>query len=328
MAVRYTVTSFTAERADQPDPQIQQFLQFYESMGVPELHELSPEEARAVQEQFAQVGPDIDLQTVEDRTIDGPDGEIPVRLYDPREDDTETPVIVYFHGGGFVVGSLDTHDGPCRKLAAETGYPVVSVDYRLAPENPFPAGLHDSYAALEWVSDAAEEIGVDAEQVVVAGDSAGGNFAAAVSLLSRDWNGPDIAGQVLVYPVTGDPRETVAYDENAEGYFLTSETMEWFHDQYMDDRIHEGNVYAFPRRCADLSGLPPATIVTAGFDPLRDDGAAYASRLEDAGVDVTHHNYEGMIHGFFNMIADPVDVDVAHDAYDAIVADIEGMVGS
>jgi acetyl esterase len=319
------MTEIAATRGAEPDAQVKQFLQLYESMDVPELHELSPPQAREVQEQLSQAEPDIELPTIEDRTIDGPDGEIPVRLYDPREDDKETPLIVFFHGGGFVVGSLDTHDGPCRKLAAESGYPVLSVDYRLAPEHPFPAGLNDCYAAVEWASEADNELGTDG-RVVVAGDSAGANFAAGVSLLGRDRGGPEIAAQILVYPVAGDATETESYEQNSEGYFLTAETMEWFHDQYVEDDIDEGNIYASPRLAADLSELPPATVITAGFDPLRDDGAAYAQRLADAGVPVEHHNFEGMIHGFFNMIADPVDIDAAHDAYDAVVDDLEEMV--
>ena len=316
------MTELTATRAAEPDPQVQQFLQLYESMDVPELHELTPPQAREVQEQLSQAEPDIDLPIIEDRSIDGPGGEIPIRLYDPRTDDEQRPLLVYFHGGGFVVGSLDTHDGVCRKLAAETGYPVVSVDYRLAPEHPFPAGLTDCYAAVEWAAGAGEELDTDG-RVVVAGDSAGANLAAGVSLLSRDRDGPDIAAQILVYPVTGDATETEAYEQNGEGYFLTTETMEWFHEQYVDDDIDEGNIYASPRLAADLSHLPPATVVTAGFDPLRDDGTAYAQRLADAGNEVRHHNFDGMIHGFFNMIADPVDIDAAHDAYDAVIDDLE-----
>ena len=316
------MTELTATRAAEPDPQVQQFLQLYESMDVPQLHELSPPQAREVQEQLSQANPDIDLPTIEDRSIDGPDGEIPIRVYDPRSDDEQTPLLVFFHGGGFVVGSLDTHDGVCRKLADETGYPVVSVDYRLAPEHPFPAGLNDCYAAVEWAAGASDELNTDG-RLVVAGDSAGANLAAGVSLLSRDRDGPDIAAQILVYPVAGDATETEAYEQNGEGYFLTSETMEWFHDQYVGDDIDEGNIYASPRLAADLSNLPPATVITAGFDPLRDDGTAYAGRLADAGNEVTHHNFDGMIHGFFNMIADPVDIDAAHDAYDAVVTDLE-----
>ncbi|MFW5973928.1 MAG: alpha/beta hydrolase, partial [Natrialbaceae archaeon] len=288
-------------------------------------HELSPMEAREMRAEMASMDPGIDLPTVEDRGIDGPAGTIPVRLYDPRESVAESPLIVFFHGGGWVIGDLDTHDGPCRKLAAETGYPVVSVDYRLAPEHPFPAGLRDCYAALEWAAESSSDLGVDPERIVLAGDSAGGNLAAAVSMLSRDRGGPAVAAQVLVYPATGDATATAAYEENGEGYFLTTETMAWFHDLYIDDEIDDGNVYAHPRLAADLSGLPPATVVTAGFDPLRDDGVAYANRLAEAGVPVEHRNYEGMIHGFFNMIAEPVNLDAAHDAYEFIAAQLSSL---
>lgn len=317
---------FSASRATAPDPQVQAFLQLYESMELPELHELPVEEARKAQEQLSTMNPGIDLATVEDRSINGPAGEIPVRLYDPREGESENgPLILYFHGGGWVVGSLDTHDAPCRKLASETGYPVASVDYRLAPEHPFPAGLKDCYSALEWASDAGEALGIDPGKIVVVGDSAGANLAAAVSLLSRDRDGPEIAAQVLVYPATGDATETRSFEESAEGYFLTRETMEWFHDQYIADEIDNGNIYAHPRLAADLSGLPPATIITAGFDPLRDDGAAYANRLFEADVPVEYRNFEGMIHGFFNMIADPVNLDAAHEAYELIAAELSQL---
>ena len=314
------MATFTATRGDEPDPQVQAFLELYDSMDVPELHELSPTEAREMRAELADMDPGIDLPTVEGRGIEGPAGEIPVRLYDPRESATESPLIVFFHGGGWVIGDLDTHDGPCRKLAAETGYPVVSVDYRLAPEHPFPAGLRDCYAALEWAVAAAPDLDVDPERIVLAGDSAGANLATAVSMLARDRDGPEIAAQVLVYPSTGDATATAAYEENGEGYFLTTETMEWFHDLYIDDEIHDGNVYAHPQLAADLSGLPPATVITAGFDPLRDDGVAYANRLAEAGVPVEHRNYEGMIHGFFEMIAEPVNLNAANDAYEFVAA--------
>lgn len=313
------MTEYTASRAAEPDPQVQSFLQLYESMDPPELHELSPQEAREAYEQLSATAPDIEVAHVEERRLDGPDGEIPSRLYDPRESrEGADPLLLFFHGGGWVVGSLDSYDGPCLKLAAETGYPVLSVDYRLAPEHPFPAGLRDCYSALEWAAENASQLGVDPERIVVAGDSAGGNLATAVSLLSRDRGGPEIAAQVLVYPATGDATKTAAYEENSEGYFLTGETMQWFHDQYVPDEIDDGNIYAHPRLAADLSGLPPATVITAGFDPLRDDGAAYAQRLADDGIPVEFHNFEGMIHGFFNMIADPVNLTTAHEAYEVI----------
>jgi acetyl esterase len=318
------MTDITPTRAAEPNADVQEFLNLYNSMDIPELHELPPEQARQVQEEFATASPDVDLASVEDRTVEGPDGEVPIRVYDPREDpDGDDPLVLYFHGGGFVVGSIETHDGPCRKLAAETGYPVVSVDYRLAPEEPFPAGLKDCYASLEWAAEEAADLGADPERIVVAGDSAGGNLATAVAMLARNNDGPEIAYQVLVYPVAGDARGTEAYDENSEGYFLTAELMEWFHGQYFEDDIDQGNVYAHPRLSRDLSGLPPATVITAGYDPLRDDGATYAEQLVADGVDVSYHNFEGMIHGFFNMIAPPADLSGAQNAYDAVVADLD-----
>lgn len=312
-------------RAEQPNPEVQTFLQLYESMEMPELHELTADLAREIfEQQLAVVEVDEAIATVADGTFDGPAGAVPYRLYDPREDPEGTdPIVLYFHGGGFVVGSLDTHDGPCRKLAAETGYPVCSIDYRLAPEHHFPAAVEDCYAAIEWLAGTATSFDADPQRLVVAGDSAGGNLAASTSLLARDRDGPDIARQVLIYPVTGDARETESYRKNAEGYFLTAETMDWFVDCYFETEIDQGNIYAAPRRAYDLSGLPPATIVTAGYDPLRDDGAAYARRLADADVPIEYRNFDGLIHGFWNMIGGMVDIDKAHTAYEYVAETLE-----
>jgi acetyl esterase len=312
------MTGFSPSRASAPDPDVQLFLDLYNSLDMPDLHERSPQQARQLFDEFAAGPADIPLPSVEDRTIPGPAGELSVRVYDPREAGRERPLVLFFHGGGFAMGSVDTHDGPCRKLAVETGYPVVSVDYRLAPEHPFPAALRDSYAALEWAAASAPALDADPDRLVVAGDSAGGNLAAATALLARNRDGPDIAQQVLVYPVTGDAVETDSYEENAEGYFLTADLMDWYRDLYLADDIAEGNVYARPRLCRDLSGLPPATVLTAGFDPLRDDGAAYAGRLAEAGVPVSYHNFPGLIHGFFNMISDPVRLENAIAAHDVV----------
>ena len=312
------MTAFSPTRADEPDPGVQSFLELYRSMDMPDLHERSPQQARQLFDEFTAGPADISLPSVEDRTIPGPAGEIPVRVYDPRESARERPLVVFFHGGGFAMGSVDTHDGPCRRLARETGYPVVSVDYRLAPEHPFPAALRDSYAALEWATATATTLHADPDRLVVAGDSAGGNLAAATALLARDRDGPDIAHQLLVYPVTGNAPEMDSYAENAEGYFLTADLMDWYRDLYLEDDIRAGNVYARPRLCRDLSGLPPATVLTAGFDPLRDDGAAYAERLDQAEVPVSYHNFPGLIHGFFNMISDPVRIESAVAAYNVV----------
>lgn len=317
----------TPSRAPEPHPDVRRFLELYNSLDTPEFTEVSAEEARRMFDEMRVGGePAVDLESVEDRTIDGPDGEVPIRIYEPRTDDErgdgDRPLLVYFHGGGWVIGSIETHDNTCRKLAATTGYPVVSVDYRLAPEHPFPAGLEDCYAALEWAAEAAPELDADPNRLVVAGDSAGGNLAAATALLARDRGGPEIAYQLLVYPSTGDVAATDAHEENGEGYFLTTADMTWFRGHYFEREIDQRNVYALPRLANDLSGLPPATVMTAGFDPLRDDGAAYARRLEDADVPVTYRNYDDMIHGFFGMIAEPVNLDRAHAAHDEAADDL------
>lgn len=319
-------------RAEEPHPHVQRFLEMYESLDTPSFDEVSPQEARAQFERMRAGGdPDVEVASVEDRTIDGAGGEVAIRIYDPDAegdgdggDETgNRPFVVYFHGGGWVVGSIETHDHVCRNLADQTGYPVASVDYGLAPEHPFPEGLLDCYAALEWAAESAPAFGGDPERIVLAGDSAGAALAAGTTLLARDRGGPSIAYQVLVYPGTGDVTETVAYEENGEDYFLTAEDMAWFRGHYFGREVDQGNVYAMPRLAHDLSGLPPATIVTAGFDPLRDDGAAYADRLEESGVPVSTHHYPAMIHGFFSMISPPVDLEAAHDAHAAVVADLE-----
>ncbi len=317
----------TPTRADEPHPDVQAFLELYESLDAPEFSEISPQEAREMfDEMRVTEEPDIELASVEDRTIDGPHGDLPIRLYEPGTAGDDRPLLVYFHGGGWVIGNIDTHDGTCRKLAADSGYPVVSVDYGLAPEHPFPEGLQDCYAALEWAADAAADLGADPAKIVVGGDSAGGNLATAVSLLARDRGGPDIAYQLLIYPSTGKVTETEAYEQNGEGYFLTKDDMAWFREQRYENDIDQGNVYAMPQLAHDLSGLPPATVITAGFDPLRDDGANLVERLEADGVDVAHHHYDDVIHGFFNMISDPVDLDRAHEAYEDAVADMQAAL--
>lgn len=318
-------------RAPEPHPEIRSFLEMYEALDVPAFEELPPEEVRRMTEEMrANVDVGIEMESVEDLTVEAEHGDVPVRVYEPEtetdDEPDEVPLVLYFHGGGWVIGSIETHDGVCRKLADETGYPVASVGYALAPEHPFPEGLKDCYAALEWASEAGSELGAEGG-VVVAGDSAGGNLAAATTLLSRDRDGPEIAYQLLVYPSTGRAKETDAYDENAEGYFLRREDMEWFRDQYFAGETDRGNVYARPRLAYDLSDLPPATVVTAGFDPLRDDGAAYAERLEEAGVSVSYHHYDDAIHGFFSMIAEPADLERGHEAHEEVSEDLRAFFG-
>jgi acetyl esterase len=237
--------------------------------------------------------PEVELASVEDRTIPGPDGDIPVRVCTPN--DAADAVIVYFHGGGWVIGDLESHDRVTKRLADQTGAVVVSVDYRLAPEHPFPAAADDALAATAW---AAETYGPG--KLVVAGDSAGGNLSAVVSLMARDRGGPAIDHQLLVYPVIDHAMDTESYAVNGTDYFLTSSMMAWFWDQYLGDG-DRANCYCSPIRAEDLAGLPPATVLTGEFDPLRDEGEAYAEALRAAGVPTQSMRADGLFHGFFGL---------------------------
>ena len=241
------------------------------------------------------------VQTV-DRMIAGADGEIPVRIYTPSDHDAASgetlPLLVLFHGGGFIAGSPDSHDGGARELCAQAHAIVVSVDYRLAPEHRFPAAAEDCYAALLWTAAHAAELGGDATRLAITGDSAGGNLAAAVALMNRDRGGPALALQALVYPVIDPACATASAVANGEGYLLTTASMKWMWSLYVNGAEDYANPYAAPIAAASLAGLPPALVITAEFDPLRDEGEAYGRALEAAGVPVTITRYDGMIHGF------------------------------
>jgi acetyl esterase len=277
-------------------PQAQTLLDTLAQLGFADMSTLTPEQARA---QMVAVPrpPGPDVAAVEDRNIPGPDGHVPVRIYTP-EGEGLRPVVVFFHGGGWVIGNLESHDATCRGLCNAAGAVVVSVDYRLAPEHRFPAAPEDCYAATKWVADNAAAIGADASRLAVAGDSAGGNLAAAVTLMARERGGPSIGFQALVYPVTDYAFGTPSYAENGDGYLLSRAGMEWFWGLYADPS-DAANPLASPLREKDLSGLPPALVITAGYDPLRDEGEAYGARLQEAGVPVTCTRYDGMLHGFF-----------------------------
>jgi acetyl esterase len=292
------------------DPQAQAMLDQLAALGIPDFNTLEPQLAR----QLSNVRPPSppEVAAVQDRTIPGPAGEIPIRVYTP-EGSAPFPGLVYYHGGGFVICGLDSHDGVCRELANESGCVVVSVDYRMAPEEPFPAAPEDCYAATCWVAENGGEIGVDPSRLAVGGDSAGGNLAAVVSLMARDRSGPALRHQLLVYPVTDHSFETASYHENAEGYLLTREMMRWFWGHYLGSDGDGSHAYASPLRAEELSGVPPAHLITAEFDPLRDEGEAYAARLRDAGVATTLTRFDGMIHGFFTMGA---AIDAAETAVD------------
>jgi acetyl esterase/lipase len=287
------------------DPEVRAVLELVIKAGRPAYNTLSPKEARQLFRETRPAStptpPAIGL--VKDLAADGPLGPIPLRLYRPAgvEAAARLPVLVYFHGGGWVIGDLDTHDVLCRQLTSEAGVSVVSVDYRMAPEHKFPAAVDDSWAATRWVVGHADELKVDAARLAVAGDSAGGNLAAVVALLARDQGGPAIRLQVLNYPVTDCNMETGSYREFADGFLLTRVSMQWFFDHYFKTPADAADWRASPLRAPSLAGLPPALIITAGFDPLRDEGEAYAARLRQAGVSVDAVCFGGMIHGFLPM---------------------------
>lgn len=299
------------------DPQIEALLgQLAENPG-PKLSDLPAPEARAM---YTAMGSLLDQQDVaigktEDMSIPGPGGDIPIRVYSPvAGGGSALPCLVFFHGGGFVIGSLDTHDALCRTLSNEAGVRVVAVDYRLAPEHRYPAAAEDCYAATRWVEANAGALDIDPNAIAVAGDSAGGNLAAVVSLMARAKKGPQIAFQLLIYPVadmTGSEKWP-SRQERAEGYFLETVTMEWFEDNYFGDNdAGRSEETGSPLSAVDLSNLPPAYVITAGFDPLRDEGKALADALSAAGTKVEYIDYPSMVHGFFNMQA---VLDVARDA--------------
>ena len=283
------------------DPHVRELLDQLAKSGAPSLETLTVPQARAMFQAMSMPRAEkLALARVEDRRIPSPAGEIPVRVYTP-EGQGPFPVLVFFHGGGWVIGNLETHDDICRVLARAVPALVVSVDYRLAPEHPFPAAVEDSYAALCWVAENAAAIGGDPTKLAVGGDSAGGNQAAVVSLLARDRGGPRLAHQLLIYPVTDMRGDTVSMRENGSGYFLTHDIVMWFSNHYISaqERLLP---HASPLLAPDLGGLPPATVITAEFDPLRDEGEAYAARLREHGVPVELTRYDGMIHGFFTIL--------------------------
>ncbi|MEU7483981.1 alpha/beta hydrolase [Streptomyces sp. NPDC042319] len=246
----------------------------------------------------------VPVARVEDRRLPGPAGapDVPVRLYWPRPaDDTPLPVVVFCHGGGFVICDLDSHDRMCREMANATGALIISVDYRRAPEDRFPAAAEDAYAVLCWTAAHAAGLGGDPTRIAVAGDSAGGNLAAVLPLMARDRGGPMPVFQLLIYPMLDPAQNTPSYRDNAHGYFVTADHLRWYWQQYLGDPADAAHPYASPLAAPDLTALPPAHILTAEYDPLRDEGETYALRLREAGVPVDIHRYNGVFHGFFGM---------------------------
>jgi len=285
------------------DPQARFVLDQLEALGSPPMHTLTPAQAReASRAWIAGAGEPEPVARVEDRAIPGPAGVIPVRVYTPAGGGP-FPVLVFFHGGGWVIGDLDTHDGTCRSLTNGAGCVTVAVDYRMGPEHKFPAAPEDCYAATRWTAEHAAELGGDPTRLAVGGDSAGGNLAAVVARVARERGGPPLAFQLLIYPATDLRMQSPSIDENADGYFLTRDEMTWFRGHYLRDEADLTDPLASPLLAPDLRGLPPALVVTAEFDPLRDEGEAYGRRLREAGVPTTISRYDGMVHGFVGMTA-------------------------
>jgi len=285
------------------DPIAAGLLQQMAEQAMPPLNEMSPAEARLAAEGFrALAGEPEEVADVSDRTIPGPGGDIPIRVYTPAGAGSRAlPCLIYYHGGGWVLGDIIGTDTICRAVANRTGCKIVSVEYRLAPEHKFPAPLDDCYAALEWVAASGGSIRVDTGRLAVGGDSAGGNLAAAVALRARDEGGPALRMQLLIYPVTNHDFDTASYQENGAGYLLTQDMMKWFWDHYLNSADEGRQAVVSPLRADNLRGLPRAFVLTAEFDPLRDEGEAYAERLREAGVEVAHKRYEGQIHAFWQM---------------------------
>ncbi len=250
---------------------------------------------------------------VVDRLIPGPAGDIPVRIYRRLGMPDPTPAIVYLHGGGWAAGDLDTHDGSCRLLAFESECVVVSVDYRLAPEHPFPAAVDDAVAAYRWVHDHVTELAIEPGRVGVMGDSAGGNLAAVIAQVTRDTDVPAPTAQCLVYPSTDALMREPSHKLFAEGFFLSHDSMVWYREQYLPDPADWDSPLASPIEEPSLEGICPTMIVTAGFDPLRDEGRKYADRLVDAGVPVRYRCYDDMVHGFFGMGVLPGGMGIASE---------------
>lgn len=285
------------------DPQVQDVLDRVRKAGVPEYWQMTPEQARDWHNRKAGI---LDIEPaavfkVENRAIPGGGGAIPLRIYTPRDAVGGFPVFVWLHGGGHVIGSLDSYDAVCRQLALQADCVVVSVDYRLAPEHKFPAGVEDAFKALTWVGRHAGALGADPQRIAVGGDSAGANLAAVCAILARDTGFPRLLFELLIYPRTAADEDSPSHREFEDGYLLTRRTILWFHDLYRASDEDRRDFRYAPLICRDLSRLPPALIIVAEFDPLKDEGLAYARRLREAGNEVEAVTYAGMVHGFISM---------------------------
>ena len=290
--------------ANSLDPQIEGVLKLIEDAGHPEFWQLTPEQARAAFEKTAPIldAKPVEVFNVENLKIPSPSGNIPLRIYIPAESQQPLPILLWLHGGGFVVGGLNSYDSICRQLTKRAECIVVSVDYRLAPDHKFPAAVEDCFATLQWVVKYAGAFGADPTRIAIGGDSAGGNLSAVTAILARDAGlVKNIVLQLLIYPCTAVKPDTDSHYQYAEGYLLTRKNMLWFIDNYLNDESDTQDFRYAPLITEDLSHLPPALIIVADHDPLYDEGVAYAGRLRAAGNQVELSDYQGAIHGFYSM---------------------------
>ena len=288
------------------DPDAAAVYKAFQEAGRPPYESGTPTQARAMYLAGRPVSnPEPpELESAKPLAIPAPHGAILARIYTPkmlRKNNGLAPCLVFYHGGGWVIGDIDSHDVVCRKLAHEGELIVISIDYRLAPEHKFPAAVDDAIAAVKWIASNAKDLGIDATRLLVGGDSAGGNLAAVVALAARDGDGPKLAGQVLIYPATDFAMKHPSHSEPETSILLTHSVIKWFCNHYLNGPADIDNWQASPARAQTLAGLPPAYLLTAGADPLRDEGDEYARRLKDAGVPVTYKHFPGQFHGFFTM---------------------------
>lgn len=302
-------------------PEIEAFLKRLDALNLPQVWQAPVDEIRRnTQGRTITSGPVENILEISNRFIPGPTADLPIRIYRPTVA-TNAPAIVYFHGGGWVLNFLDIYDASLARLANQSGATIIAVNYQKAPEHPFPIPFDDCYATLLWVVANATNLGIDENRIGVAGDSAGGNLAAAVALKARD-NDIALSVQILIYPATDRNFDTASYKENATGYGLSTQAMQWFWDQYLQGSHHDENPYAIPMRASSFKALAPAIIITAQYDPLLTDGERYAELLHRDGVPVLYKGYEGMIHGFFtNMAITPT----AQQAIDFIAYEVKKM---
>ncbi len=285
------------------DPQAKWVLDIAIEAKVPPLNEMSAPDAKSTYEERALklCLKDVPIGQSSDLDIEGPNGLIPLRIYAPVSGDINIPVVVFYHGGGWVIGSRNSHDSLCRQISNEGNFLVISVDYRMGPEAPFPEGPLDGFTAYKWAREHAEQYGGDPSMVTVAGDSAGGNLSAVICLMAREENIKAPDAQWLIYPATNMYMNTRSHKECGEGYFLTTDLMEWFQGHYLSSPADRDDWRASPLLASSLKGLPPALVQTAGYDPLKDEGHAYVKRLNDEGGSAIYTDYPGMIHGFINL---------------------------